>query len=168
MNDHIINTWNRVVSPGDSVYVLGDFAMGKIKDTLPLASLLNGNKFLIPGNHDRCWFGGKKDWKSWESKYEDAGFFILANGVDKGCGVVNLNNLFPGNDVDACHFPFTGDSQGEDRYSAHRPVDRGQFLIHGHVHDMWQTNGRMINVGIDVWDYRPVHIDVIQDFFDPF
>lgn len=32
------------------------------------------------------------------------------------------------------------------------------WLLHGHVHDQWQVNGRQINVGVDVWDYRPVEV----------
>ena len=56
----------------------------------------------------------------------------------------------------ACHFPYRGDSHDHDRFVAHRPVDRGAWLLHGHVHERWQERDRMINVGVDAWDYRPV------------
>ncbi|MGH9119071.1 MAG: hypothetical protein ACRD0A_14670 [Acidimicrobiales bacterium] len=36
------------------------------------------------------------------------------------------------------------------------PEDRGRWLLHGHVHERWLQRGRMINVGVDAWDYRPV------------
>lgn len=40
---------------------------------------------------------------------------------------------------------------------AHRPVDDGEtWLLHGHVHERWRQAERMINVGVDVWEYRPV------------
>jgi calcineurin-like phosphoesterase family protein len=61
-----------------------------------------------------------------------------------------------GRSVLACHFPYRGDSHDRDRYLAHRPVDRGAWLLHGHVHDKWKVSERMINVGADVWEYRPV------------
>ena len=61
-----------------------------------------------------------------------------------------------GQSVELCHFPYRGDSQYEDRYLEARPVDTGAWLLHGHVHETWKQWGRMINVGCDVWDYRPV------------
>jgi calcineurin-like phosphoesterase family protein len=57
MNGVLMSNWNSVVTEDDKVIVLGDFAMGKISETLPVAERLNGMKFLVPGNHDRC-FGG--------------------------------------------------------------------------------------------------------------
>ena len=33
---------------------------------------------------------------------------------------------------------------------------RRRLLLHGHVHTRWQVDGRQVNVGCDVWDYRPV------------
>lgn len=35
-------------------------------------------------------------------------------------------------------------------------MDDGGWLLHGHVHEQWRQHDRMINVGCDVWDYRPV------------
>lgn len=58
--------------------------------------------------------------------------------------------------MDADHFPYEGDSRAEDRYVDWRPLDRGRVLLHGHVHSSWRTNGRMINVGVDVWDFAPI------------
>ena len=49
-----------------------------------------------------------------------------------------------------------GDSGEEDRYVDRRPADDGGWLLHGHVHERWRWHRRMINVGVDVWDYRPV------------
>lgn len=50
MDEHIVASWNRVVSKRDVTYHLGDVSMG-------LASLrhvkrLNGTKYLVRGNHD--------------------------------------------------------------------------------------------------------------------
>ena len=61
-----------------------------------------------------------------------------------------------GHDVLACHFPYRGDSQGLDRYPQARPPDTGGWLLHGHVHELWRQHQRMINVGCDAWDCRPV------------
>ncbi len=52
MHDTIIDNWNRVVSPDDEVYILGDFAWNN--DTgIEVLHQLKGRKYLIIGNHDR-------------------------------------------------------------------------------------------------------------------
>ena len=50
MNEILINQWNHVVKPTDTVYVLGDFAMG---DPRPYLERLYGDIYLIPGDHDK-------------------------------------------------------------------------------------------------------------------
>ena len=37
----------------------------------------------------------------------------------------------------------------------------GRLLLHGHVHTKWRVDGRQVNVGCDVWGYRPVAEDTI-------
>lgn len=43
-----------------------------------------------------------------------------------------------------------------ERLAGQRPADAGLVLLNGHVHERWKVNGRQVNVGVDVWDYRPV------------
>lgn len=148
MNAALVDRWNDVVGPDDEVIVLGDFAMGRIAETLPLAGLLNGRKVLLAGNHDRCWSSHRKGVEAAVEAYLAAGF----DEVWQGAVPLEL----AGTPVLACHFPYYGDSHDEDRFVAHRPVDQGGWLLHGHVHERWRTRDRMINVGVDVWDYAPV------------
>lgn len=46
----------------------------------------------------------------------------------------------------------------EPRHVKYRPTDQGLWLLHGHVHEKWKTKAKMINVGVDVWDFYPVPI----------
>jgi len=148
MNRSLVEAWNEVVGTDDTVWVLGDVALGRIADTLPLVSTLKGRKLLLAGNHDRCWTGHGKRAEGWTERYLDAGFAeVHQDHIQLGV---------TGRDVLACHFPYRGDSHDNDRYSEHRPPDRGQWLLHGHVHERWRQRDRMINVGVDVWGYRPV------------
>ena len=80
MNRALIEQWNEVVDDGDDVWVLGDVAMGKIAETLPLVSELRGRKLLLTGNHDRCWDGHGRRAEGWEERYLDAGFFAIHHG----------------------------------------------------------------------------------------
>ena len=50
MDEAIIKNWNSVVTPRDKVIVLGDVAINR--SALPLLGRLNGQKVLVPGNHD--------------------------------------------------------------------------------------------------------------------
>ena len=53
MEEVLINNWNRKVRPGDIVYHLGDFFLGKDPEkACQILDRLNGQKFLIKGNHD--------------------------------------------------------------------------------------------------------------------
>jgi calcineurin-like phosphoesterase family protein len=51
--DLIIENWNRLIPPGDTVFHLGDLALGKKGDIEALIPLLNGKLYLMRGNHDR-------------------------------------------------------------------------------------------------------------------
>lgn len=169
MNEAIITRWNETVAPGDTVYVPGDVAMGKLTETIPLASLLHGNKILICGNHDKPWFGGKTKGRAASFKlYHDAGFTIVANSHDEGHGILALDDLFGGRRVDVCHFPFKCEEtqRHQGKYSAYYPDDRGQWLIHGHTHRKNKKHGRMIHIGADAWDLTPVHVDQVRALMD--
>jgi calcineurin-like phosphoesterase family protein len=51
-DNHIIESWNSVVSKRDVTYVLGDVTMEK-KASYHLLDKLNGVKHVVLGNHDR-------------------------------------------------------------------------------------------------------------------
>ena len=52
MNEKIIERWNSVVQPNDTIYHLGDVTMGDINAAVPLIARLNGKINLAIGNHD--------------------------------------------------------------------------------------------------------------------
>lgn len=52
MDEALIENWNKVVTPEDEVYVLGDVTMNR--KALPTIGRCNGRKHLIKGNHDVC------------------------------------------------------------------------------------------------------------------
>lgn len=154
MNDKIIENWNYEVGYDDTVYILGDLALGTIRESLLIVPKLNGHKLLVPGNHDRVWSGyPHKAQKAEEmlNLYKDAGLTILPEQV-------SLTNNWK-----LCHFPTSGDNYTDDRYPEYRPtLEPDEWLIHGHVHNLWTVKGRQINVGVDVWDFTPVRQEVLE------
>lgn len=152
MNDELVRRWNETVGHTDQCTILGDLAMGNLQDSLDRVSELHGIKVLLPGNHDRVsslYRGSPAKKEEWTKMYEDAGLFIADEEL-------KLGTIGDGVSVVLSHFPYEGDSHGEDRYKDSRPVDNGGIVWHGHVHEAWKQRGRQINVGVDVWDFYPV------------
>lgn len=52
MCEAIVERWNSVVKPNDTVYNLGDIAMNDVTSAVPYLQQLNGNQIWIFGNHD--------------------------------------------------------------------------------------------------------------------
>jgi calcineurin-like phosphoesterase family protein len=162
MNEALVNNWNKVIDPEDTIYCLGDFSMAA-RPIETFTPRLMGKKYLVCGNHDFAHSYHKKsrnkeNQKKWISFYETNGWIILPEQTTldlKDIGTVNL-----------CHHPYSFDDSGseikfEDKYKAWRPNDDGKVLLCGHIHEKWKTKispkgTLMINVGVDVFDYTPV------------
>ena len=52
MNERLIENWNAVIMPEDTVFFLGDFGLGTTDFLTSLCNQLSGNKICIRGNHD--------------------------------------------------------------------------------------------------------------------
>lgn len=136
------------------MWVLGDFALSRAG--IELAGQLVGDKILVAGNHDTCWLPNKR-WGRHIRRYLEAGFAAV-----HPAGFVRGHRLADGTRVNLAHLPYTGDSHAEDRYLEHRLADDGLPLVCGHVHEAWKTRERQINVGVDMWEYRPVAETEVQ------
>lgn len=163
MNTTLIDNWNERVTPEDTVYVLGDVVMGQREMTLPLLDRLMGRKILVMGNHDYCW---PSLWKPSQAakatRWMDAYGPYFQNMYRYGTEIW-LDDGADGFLVKLNHFPYSGDSHGEDRYSEHRPDDDGEtWLLHGHTHQKERRSGpRQVHVGVDAWGFAPVTEDEI-------
>ena len=154
MNTEIVRRWNEIVTPDDTVFHLGDVALGPIDQSLAVVGRLNGFKVLVNGNHDRPFMTrGKPRFGEWMDKYREVFDVVLMDQM-----FVTLSN---GTEVVLSHFPFTGDHTPEDRHVDERPEDEGMPLIHGHTHATdrltFSVKGTpQVHVGMDAWDFRPV------------
>lgn len=164
MNARLVELWNETVTDDDTVWVLGDVALGALDDSLACVGRLAGHKILVPGNHDRCWVGERALRKGEPEARERRR--AAARERYLSAGFAEIHDLpapvtVGGRPAELSHFPFEGDSHGEDRFVEYRPVDRGGWVVHGHVHDTWRQRGRQINVGVDAWGGRPVPADTV-------
>jgi calcineurin-like phosphoesterase family protein len=154
MNAELIARHNDVVRSGDTVYHLGDFSLAErfVPEVLPR---LVGRHILIAGNHDACHPNRKGGAKKVP--------MYLAHGFER----VELEDVIrlPCDLLVALHhLPYIADDRHGDLYARMCPTPGAEDgLLHGHVHSEWQVRGRMINVGVDVWGYRPVSIDEVLE-----
>jgi len=149
MNKELVKRWNAAVDPGDTVYVLGDMFWCKAQEALPVLQSLNGQKFLIKGNHDRC-----NDGKFIKSFVKVTEYFEVD---DDGRKIV------------LCHYPIP----------CFKNHFYGWYHLYGHVHksfehemmehdkylmqELYGKQCQMFNVGamMPYMDYTPRTIDEI-------
>lgn len=154
MNEKLISNWNEIVRPEDEVIVVGDFAMS-FRYVESVTNRLMGRKILVLGNHDFPHNAHKKskhkeNQDKWTQAYLDNGWAEIHMKMElnlPGVGLVNVS-----------HLPYVGggDSGPEERYTKHRLENDGKWLICGHVHKNWEIKNKQLNVGVDVWDMKPV------------
>jgi len=149
MNSIMESSWNGIVEPGDTVYYLGDFAM-QAKQVTEILPRLNGTKILIAGNHDKCHSGASQ----WVDHYLSAGFASVHKHMDMEIA---------GENVLLHHFPYRNEADPAQKFFGSRPVDKGRWLIHGHVHNRWRVARKQINVSVEIWDFLPVSLEAIAE-----
>jgi calcineurin-like phosphoesterase family protein len=139
----MVDRWNDTVRPEDTVYHLGDLAFGSAEYIQRLIRRLNGNIVLVAGNHDHK----RKAVRETGVEVRESSFTLILGGK---------------------------------RFLLrHRPQpDRmewkgADYHICGHVHDAWKTReawkqgggGTILNVGVDVWYFRPVRLEEVLSEF---
>lgn len=153
MNETIIENWNSVVGGEDTVYHLGDIAIGKRSETLELIKRLNGTIYFVKGNHD-----SRRDFKFYAKesptvKNHPKFQFIPMGTVVKRKGVQYY----------LTHFP--------QRLGQHRGAIRN---LCGHIHEEVASDANVLNVGVDSPEISeldslfgaPVLLDEAMDLLD--
>ena len=142
MNEKIISNWNAVVKPEDTVYVLGDMAMGTVDASRDCIERLNGKIVLIRGNHDSP--------KRIEM-YKELGIEVH--------DIFYLN--YKGRYFILCHFPIASEE-----FIKMVIKDNSEVVnLYGHVHSnapKGYVNGTY-HVGMDTNDLTPISIQQIWD-----
>lgn len=142
-NEYMIQQWNSVVGSDDIILHLGDlfcwFKQGQFKFEGQVLPRLNGNKYLILGNHD----------KSKPSEYEQMGFKIIDPFTTE------INGL----KVSFNHYPWKFDEYHDDEIRIHGHIHNGGYPKTSNWKDgVTGTSPRQINVSVEVIDYTPQRI----------
>lgn len=110
MHETLVHNWNKKVTNGDTVYILGDISMRGNKEALiSLVATLKGKKILIKGNHDDV-----SDYRYQQLFYQICDYKEVHDAVD------GINY-----DLVLCHYPIF----------SWKKMGRGAILLYGHTHD---------------------------------
>ena len=140
MNEVMVEKWNRVVAPHDTVYHLGDFTLSDIQHFSKWVTQLQGNIKILPGSHDHPWL---KD-------------FVPSEKVQVIAPLVSIEfpEIMTGNSPQAivlCHY-------------ALRVWDRsnqGSWHLFGHSHGKLQGLGLSFDVGVDCTEFVPLSLEQV-------
>lgn len=135
MNARLLAECRARVGPDDDLWILGDFTAGRSIDMQRRE--VRGIYHALPGRRHLIRGNHDEDWVCdlpWDSVSETADI------------VVDKRRLF------LCHYPMIT-----------WPGARHQGpQLYGHVHQNWQGSRNCVNVGVDVWGFRPVTLQDID------
>ena len=140
MNAVIVEKWNRVVAPDDTVYHLGDFTLDDIRHFTKWASQLNGNIKILPGSHD---YPLLKD-------------FIPSERVQVIAPLISVEfpDIRMGDNpqvIVLCHYSM----QVWDR------SNQGSWHLFGHSHGKLKGIGLSFDVGVDCTEFMPLSLEEV-------
>lgn len=147
MNETIINNYNEIIKPEDTVIHLGDLSASvknHIHEFSNILNSLNGNKILLRGNHD----------------HQDDQFYL-----DNGFEVVG-DHMIVG-EYFFSHYPLFADSKWctptEQRLIKLYENSKCTKIVHGHTHNnvsKWKDDLFRINACVEVNDYNPILLEL--------
>lgn len=157
MNEAMIESWNVLVQPRDTIYHLGDFTLENPIQACQILRRLNGKIKIVPGGHDH-WIDGPFDFQPpFEGKIglpEHVEILpplvsIKVPKIESGLGERGSHI------VCLCHYPM-------------RTWDRshyGSWHLHGHSHGKLGivTGKYSFDVGVDCWQFDPVSLRQVGD-----
>ena len=133
MNKTIIKNHNELVSNDDTVYHIGDFTMISPWDWSRIEKILDN----LNGNHHLI-LGNHDRQKPFD--LVEAGFISVHTSME----LIYENRKFI-----LIHDP------------AASCINRDIPFLCGHIHNLFKIQKNVINVGVDVWDFKPVSIETI-------
>jgi calcineurin-like phosphoesterase family protein len=131
MNEAIVARWNETIGPNDEVWHLGDFA---IRQRHAVVVELLGR------------LAGRKHLVTGNNDPAET------TALDAWASVqpyaeISIDGVF----LVLCHYPFR----------SWRVMAKGSVNLHGHCHGRLKPQPRQFDVGVDVWDFRPVTLTAI-------
>ena len=143
----ILEAYNDKVGEKDTVYIVGDLSLwgpehkGHIERAL---NRMKGKKHLILGNHDKL--------KPFD--YVEMGIISVHTALEVRAETQEHVPQFMGyRDLTLVHDPSAA------------ATDISKDWVCGHVHSLFTRIGKVVNVGVDVWDLEPLNQKALNNLF---
>ena len=143
MDFAMISRWNKIVTPGSTVYHLGDFG------DYNMLRYLNGNIKLILGNYEKDELEKSLSLVDYLEKLKSYGFSEV---------IINYDT------IDLPEYPSI--------VMSHKPLDAKKYRIgdnyclFGHIHGRQKVKEFGIDVGVDSSNFTPMSIEDVSFFFN--
>ena len=146
MNQALIDNWNSVVGPDDTVFHLGDVTFGGNTNLINYVSQLNGHIVLIKGNHDK--------------KLQQT---ICDKLFDYSCQQLRLN--IEGYTVVLNHYPFLCFAEDIQLFGH---IHSSPVSISDDVKNFFNYGDftRQFDVGVDNNNYKPISWEQIKNRYE--
>lgn len=144
MDEYMIEVWNRMVEPDDTVYHLGDFTLGNGATAIKYFEQLNGQIKILTNiwHHDKRWI-----------KYLQNKWHKLWMHIEPLPPMVVLENKPP---IVLCHYPIA-------RWDRKH---YGSWHLHGHSHGEYLGKGFIMDVGVDANNFTPVSMETVKEYMN--
>jgi calcineurin-like phosphoesterase family protein len=137
MDRVMIQKWNAKVSRGDKVYILGDFILDRNPDkAIEIIDKLNGNLYMIKGNHDQIL----------KNQYVKSKFIWVKDYAE-----IKVDDK----PVILCHYPF--EVWNKSHYNS--------ISVYGHIHSnpcIRYPKMNQLNAGVDINKFEPVTLNEMR------
>jgi calcineurin-like phosphoesterase family protein len=127
----LVELWNATVAEDDEVWHLGDFALGPSRSEI--------FDLLAALNGRKHLIIGNNDGPD---TLEAPGWTSVSHYIEME---------IDGRRLVICHYPFR----------TWNGIGRGVVNLHGHSHGKLKPITRQYDVGVDVWDFRPVELSTV-------
>lgn len=146
MHKVILDNFNDTLKEDDHLWIIGDVAIASTSELNKVAAFLNkikGHKHLVIGNHD-------------EGRPHSYVNHVGISTVHTAMWFEHANRKF---------------------FMAHDPAvyniieHSGAIMLCGHIHNLFKhlfPGKKVINVGVDVWDFKPIGIEQIMEIVNAY
>lgn len=130
MDATILQNYQRAMTRSDDLWIIGDFAFAKVTEKEKLRKMLRS----IPGRKHLVAGNHDRPWVRELAEWSSVHDFIEIKE--------------DGQRISLCHYPLL----------TWPGIRHGALHLFGHVHNNWQGSKGAINVGVDVFDFKPVRL----------
>lgn len=151
MHGRLIQEWNDNVAPGDTVYHLGDFCLGGVREAQEIIAQLHGNIHILGTlwHHDCRWIEHAANEPNWRTAGGSLSVLAPLHVIEVTDAVLPYSGRHMR--ITLCHYPMRAWEQSH----------YGAIHLHAHEHGRMVEIGRSMDVGVDATVFAPVSLDAV-------